>query len=417
MEFKRVVVTGLGALTPIGNTVSDYWNGLINGVSGAALIKSFDTEKFKTKFACEVKHFDADGFLGRKDARKLDPFVQYALFSTEEAVKDAGLDFSKLDTSRIGVIWGSGIGGLKTFLDEVTAFAKGDGSPRFNPFFIPKMIADIAPGHISIKYGLRGPNFTTVSACASSNNSLIDSFNYIRLGKANMFISGGSEAIINEAGIGGFNAMHALSTRNDDPATASRPFDLDRDGFVAGEGAGTIILEELEHAKARGAKIYAEMVGGGMSADAYHMTAPHPDGLGAAFVMRAALEDANLSPADIDYVNVHGTSTPIGDPQEIKAIQDVFGDDIYRINISSTKSMTGHLLGAAGAVEAIASILALKHGIIPPTINHFTDDPAFDPKINFTFNTAQKRDINIVQSNGFGFGGHNASVIFKKYED
>ncbi|WPU98497.1 beta-ketoacyl-ACP synthase II [Mucilaginibacter sp. cycad4] len=417
MEFKRVVVTGLGALTPIGNTVSDYWNGLINGVSGAALIKSFDTEKFKTKFACEVKGFDADGFLGRKDARKLDPFVQYALFSTEEAVKDAGLDFSKLDTSRIGVIWGSGIGGLKTFLDEVMAFAKGDGSPRFNPFFIPKMIADIAPGHISIKYGLRGPNFTTVSACASSNNSLIDSFNYIRLGKANMFISGGSEAIINEAGIGGFNAMHALSTRNDDPATASRPFDLDRDGFVAGEGAGTIILEELEHAKARGAKIYAEMVGGGMSADAYHMTAPHPDGLGAAFVMRAALEDANLSPADIDYVNVHGTSTPIGDPQEIKAIQDVFGDDIYRINISSTKSMTGHLLGAAGAVEAIASILALKHGIIPPTINHFTDDPAFDPKINFTFNTAQKRDINIVQSNGFGFGGHNASVIFKKYED
>lgn len=417
MEFKRVVVTGLGALTPIGNTVSDYWNGLINGVSGAALIKSFDTEKFKTKFACEVKGFDADGFLGRKDARKLDPFVQYALFSTEEAVKDAGLDFSRLDTSRIGVIWGSGIGGLKTFLDEVTAFAKGDGSPRFNPFFIPKMIADIAPGHISIKYGLRGPNFTTVSACASSNNSLIDSFNYIRLGKANMFISGGSEAIINEAGIGGFNAMHALSTRNDDPATASRPFDLDRDGFVAGEGAGTIILEELEHAKARGAKIYAEMMGGGMSADAYHMTAPHPDGLGAAFVMRAALEDANLTPADIDYVNVHGTSTPIGDPQEIKAIQDVFSDDIYRINISSTKSMTGHLLGAAGAVEAIASILALKHGIIPPTINHFTDDPAFDPKINFTFNTAQKRDINIVQSNGFGFGGHNASVIFKKYED
>jgi 3-oxoacyl-[acyl-carrier-protein] synthase II len=417
MEFKRVVVTGLGALTPIGNTVSDYWNGLINGVSGAAFIKSFDTTHFKTKFACEVKGFDADGFLGRKDARKLDPFVQYALFSTEEAVKDAGLDFSKLDTNRIGVIWGSGIGGLKTFLDEVTNFAKGDGTPRFNPFFIPKMIADIAPGHISIKYGLRGPNFSTVSACASSNNSLIDSFNYIRLGKANMFISGGSEAIINEAGIGGFNAMHALSTRNDDPSTASRPFDLDRDGFVAGEGAGTIILEELEHAKARGAKIYAEMMGGGMSADAYHMTAPHPDGLGAALVMRMALEDANLTPADIDYVNVHGTSTPIGDPQEIKAIQDVFGEDIYRINISSTKSMTGHLLGAAGAVEAIASILALKNGIIPPTINHFTDDPSFDPKINFTFNAAQKRDINIVQSNGFGFGGHNASVIFKKYQD
>ncbi len=417
MEFKRVVVTGLGALTPIGNTVSEYWNGLINGVSGAAFIKSFDTTHFKTKFACEVKGFDADGFLGRKDARKLDPFVQYALFATEEAVKDAGLDFSKLDTSRIGVIWGSGIGGLKTFLDEVVNFAKGDGTPRFNPFFIPKMIADIAPGHISIKYGLRGPNFSTVSACASSNNSLIDSFNYIRLGKANMFISGGSEAIINEAGIGGFNAMHALSTRNDDPSTASRPFDLDRDGFVAGEGAGTIILEELEHAKARGAKIYAEMIGGGMSADAYHMTAPHPDGLGAALVMRSALEDANLTPADIDYVNVHGTSTPIGDPQEIKAIQDVFGDDIYRINISSTKSMTGHLLGAAGAVEAIASILALQNGIIPPTINHFTDDPSFDPKINFTFNKAQQKDINIVQSNGFGFGGHNASVIFKKYID
>ncbi|TSJ43908.1 beta-ketoacyl-ACP synthase II [Mucilaginibacter corticis] len=416
MGFKRVVVTGLGALTPIGNSVPEYWNSLINGVSGAALIKSFDTTLFKTKFACEVKNFDADAFLGRKDARKLDPFVQYALYSTEEAVKDAGLDFSKLDTSRIGVIWGSGIGGLKTFLDEVVNFAKGDGTPRFNPFFIPKMIADIAPGHISIKYGLRGPNFTTVSACASSNNSLIDSFNYIRLGKANMFISGGSEAIINEAGIGGFNAMHALSVRNEDPATASRPFDLDRDGFVAGEGAGTIILEELEHAKARGAKIYAEMMGGGMSADAYHMTAPHPDGLGAALVMKSALEDAGLTASDVDYVNVHGTSTPIGDPQEIKAIQDVFGDDIYRINISSTKSMTGHLLGAAGAVEAIASILALNHGMIPPTINHFTDDPTFDPKINFTFNKAQKRDVNIVQSNGFGFGGHNASVIFKKYE-
>ena len=417
MEFRRVVVSGLGALTPIGNTVPQYWESLLNGVSGAALIKSFDTDKFKTKFACEVKGFDADGFLGRKDARKLDPFVQYALFSTEEAVKDAGLDFSKLDTSRIGVIWGSGIGGLKTFLDEVVNFAKGDGTPRFNPFFIPKMIADIAPGHISIKYGLRGPNFSTVSACASSNNSLIDSFNYIRLGMADMFISGGSEAIINEAGIGGFNAMHALSTRNDDPATASRPFDLDRDGFVAGEGAGTIILEELEHAKARGAKIYAEMIGGGMSADAYHMTAPHPEGLGAALVMKAALRDARLTPADIDYVNVHGTSTPIGDPQEVKAIQDVYGDEIYRINISSTKSMTGHLLGAAGAVEAIAAILALKNDIVPPTINHFTDDPAFDPNINFTFNKAQKRLVRVAQSNGFGFGGHNASVIFKKYEE
>ncbi|GAB2986385.1 beta-ketoacyl-ACP synthase II [Mucilaginibacter puniceus] len=417
MEFKRVVVTGLGALTPIGNSVSAYWNGLINGVSGAALIKSFDTTLFKTKFACEVKNFDAEGFLGRKEARKLDQFVQYALYATEEAVKDAGLNFEKLDTSRIGCIWGSGIGGLKTFLDEVIAFAKGDGTPRFNPFFIPKMIADIAPGHISIKYGLRGPNYTTVSACASSNNSLIDSFNYIRLGKANMFITGGSEAIINEAGIGGFNAMHAISTRNDDPATASRPFDLDRDGFVAGEGAGTIILEELEHAKARGAKIYAEMIGGGMSADAYHMTAPHPEGLGAALVMRAALDDAGIQASDVDYVNVHGTSTPIGDPQEIKAIQNVYGDSIYDINISSTKSMTGHLLGAAGAVEAIAAILALNNDMVPPTINHFTDDPTFDPRINFTFNKAQQRKVNIVQSNGFGFGGHNASVIFKKFEE
>jgi 3-oxoacyl-[acyl-carrier-protein] synthase II len=417
MEFKRVVVTGLGALTPIGNSVPEYWNGLINGVSGAAPIKSFDTTLFKTKFACEVKGFDADGFFGRKDARKLDPFVHYALYSTEEAVKDAQLDFNKLDTSRIGVIWGSGIGGLKTFLDEVISFAKGDGTPRFNPFFIPKMIADIAPGHISIKYGLRGPNFCTVSACASSNNALIDAFNYIRLDKANMFITGGSEAIINEAGIGGFNSMHALSTRNDDPATASRPFDLDRDGFVAGEGAGTLILEELEHAKARGAKIYAEMIGGGMSADAYHMTAPHPEGLGAALVMRAALRDAGLKPSDIDYVNVHGTSTPIGDPQEIKAIQDVYGEDIYNINISSTKSMTGHLLGAAGAVEAIAAIMALNNDIVPPTINHFTDDPTFDSRINFTFNTAQKRKIRVVQSNAFGFGGHNASVIFKKYEE
>jgi 3-oxoacyl-[acyl-carrier-protein] synthase II len=408
MELKRVVVTGLGALTPIGNSVPEYWDALINGVSGAAMIKSFDTTKFKTKFACELKGFNADAYLGRKDARKLDPFVQYALFSTEEAIKDAELDFTKVDTSRIGVIWGSGIGGLKTFLDEVSYFARGDGTPQINPFFIPKMIADIAPGHISIKYGLRGPNFTTVSACASSNNALIDAFNYIRMGKANMFVTGGSEAIINEAGIGGFNAMHALSTRNNDPATASRPFDLDRDGFVAGEGAGTIILEEYEHAKA---------LGGGMSADAYHMTAPHPDGLGAALVMREAIRDAGIQASDIDYVNVHGTSTPIGDPQEVKAIQSVFGDNVYDISISSTKSMTGHLLGAAGAVEAIAAILAIKHGIIPPTINHFTDDPAFDPKINFTFNKAQKREVKIAQSNGFGFGGHNASVIFRKLED
>src|ERR1700750_177770 len=335
MEFKRVVVTGLGALTPIGNSVPEYWNSLINGVSGAALIRSFDASKFKTKFACEVKGFDADAFLGKKDARKLDQFVQYALYTTEEAVRDAGLEFDKLDVSKMGVIWGSGIGGLKTFLDEVTAFAKGDGTPRFNPFFIPKMIADIAPGHISIKYGLRGPNFTTVSACASSNNSLIDSFNYIRLGKANMFITGGSEAIINEAGIGGFNAMHALSTRNDDPATASRPFDLDRDGFVAGEGAGTIILEELEHAKARGAKIYAEMIGGGMSADAYHMTAPHPDGLGATLGINRALKHAVISPAEVDYINTHGTSTPLVDTAELKAIVNVFGEHAYKLNISS----------------------------------------------------------------------------------
>lgn len=417
MTLKRVVVTGLGALTPIGNSLSAYWNGLQNGVSGAAPITHFDASLFKTKFACEVKNFRAEDFLDKKEARKLDPFVHFALVTADEAIKDAALDFSQLDTSRIGVIWGSGIGGLKTFLDEVTNFAKGDGTPRFNPFFIPKMILDIAPGHISIKYGLRGPNFSTVSACASGNNALIDAFNYIRLGKANMFVSGGSEAIINEAGIGGFNAMHALSTRNDDPATASRPFDKDRDGFVAGEGAGCIILEELEHAKARGAKIYAEMAGGGMSADAYHMTAPHPEGHGASLVMKAALEDAGLTPADVDYINVHGTSTPIGDPQEVKAIQNVYGDYAYGLNISSTKSMTGHLLGAAGAVEAIAAILAVKNDIIPPTINHFTDDDAFDPRLNFTFNKAQERTVNVAQSNAFGFGGHNASVIFKKYKD
>jgi len=417
MEFKRVVVTGLGALTPIGNNVPDYWDSLVKGVSGADIIKSFDISKFKTKFACEVKNFDADGYLGRKEARKLDPFVQYALFATDEAVIDAGLDFDKLDTNRIGVIWGSGIGGLKTFMDEVINFAKGDGTPRFNPFFIPKMIADIAPGHISIKYGLRGPNFSTVSACASSTNALIDAFNYLRLGISDIIISGGSEAIINEAGMGGFNAMHALSTRNDDPATASRPFDKDRDGFVAGEGAGTIILEELEHAKARGAKIYAEIIGGGMSADANHITAPHPEGLGARLVMTGALRDAGLKTSDIDYINVHGTSTPLGDLSETKAIVNLFGEDAYKLNISSTKSMTGHLLGAAGAIEAIAAILAVKHNIVPPTINHFTDDPDFDPKLNFTFNTAQERLVTTAQSNTFGFGGHNASVIFTKYKD
>ncbi len=416
MALKRVVVTGLGALTPIGNTVPEFWNNLLDGVSGANPITHFDTTLFKTKFACEVKNFDPEQFMDRKDARKLDPFVHFALASTDEAVKDAALDFENLDTNRIGVIWGSGIGGLKTFSDEVTNFAGGDGTPRFNPFFIPKMILDIAPGHISIKYGLRGPNFSTVSACASSTNALIDAFNYVRLGMADIIISGGSEAIIYEAGIGGFNAMHALSTRNDDPKTASRPFDKDRDGFVAGEGSGTLILEELDHALARGAKIYAELVGGGMSADANHITAPHPDGLGAKLVMTNALRDAGMSTSDIDYINVHGTSTPLGDISETKAIQSLFGEDAYRLNISSTKSMTGHLLGAAGAVEAIASVLAVQNDIIPPTINHFTDDPEIDPKLNLTFNKAQKREVRAAQSNTFGFGGHNASVIFKKYQ-
>ncbi len=417
MELKRVVITGLGALTPIGNTLPEYWENLLKGVSGAQTITKFDASKFKTQFACEVKGFNAEDFLDRKEARKLDPFVHYALASTEEAVKDAALDFDKLDTNRIGVIWGSGIGGLKTFLDEVQGYAMGDGTPRFNPFFIPKMILDIAPGHISMRYGLRGPNFSTVSACASSTNALIDSLNYIRTGYADIIISGGSEAIINEAGIGGFNAMHALSTRNDDPQTASRPFDKDRDGFVAGEGAGTIILESLEHAKARGAKIYAEIVGGGMSADANHITAPHPEGLGARLVMGNALRDALMSPADIDYINVHGTSTPLGDISESKAILDLYGEHAYALNISSTKSMTGHLLGAAGAVESIASILAVQNDVIPPTINHFTDDPNLDPKLNFTFNKVQKRVVKAAMSNTFGFGGHNASVIFKKYQD
>jgi len=417
MELKRVVVTGLGALTPIGNTIPEFWDNLLNGVSGAAPITSFDTEKFKTKFACELKNFRVEDFLEKKEARKLDPFVQYAMVSTDEAVKDAGFDFSQMDTNRVGVIWGSGIGGIKTFLEEMRNYFAGDGTPRINPFFIPKMIIDIVTGHISIKYGLRGPNFATVSACASSTNAMIDAYNYIRLDMADVIISGGSEAIINEAGIGGFNAMHALSTRNDDPSTASRPFDKDRDGFVAGEGAGTIILEELEHAKARGAKIYAELVGGGMSADANHITAPHPQGLGAKMVMTNALKDAGMTTADIDYINVHGTSTPLGDISETKAIVDLFGEDAYNLNISSTKSMTGHLLGAAGAVEAIAAILSVQNNIVPPTINHFTDDPEFDPKLNFTFNTSQKRLVRAALSNTFGFGGHNASVIFKKYEE
>jgi 3-oxoacyl-[acyl-carrier-protein] synthase II len=416
MELKRVVVTGLGALTPIGNTVPEYWEALLNGVSGAGPITGFDTEKFKTKFACELKNFNPEEFMDRKEARKLDPFVQYAIASTDEAVKDSQLDFSTLDTNRIGVIWGSGIGGIKTFLEEMRNFFSGDGTPRINPFFIPKMIIDIVPGHISIKYGLRGPNFATVSACASSTNAMIDAYNYIRLGMTDVIISGGSEAIINEAGIGGFNAMHALSTRNDDPSTASRPFDKDREGFVAGEGAGTIILEELEHAKKRGAKIYAEIVGGGMSADANHITAPHPQGLGAKMVMSNALNDARMNTSEIDYINVHGTSTPLGDISEISAIVDLFGEHAYNLNISSTKSMTGHLLGAAGAIEAIAAILAVQNDIVPPTINHFTDDPQFDANLNFTFNKAEKRTVRAALSNTFGFGGHNASVVFKKYE-
>jgi 3-oxoacyl-[acyl-carrier-protein] synthase II len=414
MELKRVVITGLGALTPIGNNVQEYWTGLINGVSGAQPITRFDASKFKTRFACEVKGFDVNAHFDRKEGRKLDMFAQFAMVAAHEAFQDSGINTDSINLDRAGVIWGSGIGGLETFQKECFEFAKGDGTPRFNPFFIPKMIADIASGHISIRYGFRGPNFTTVSACASSTNAIIDSFNYIRLSKADIIITGGSEAAVNEAGIGGFNALQALSTRNDSPETASRPFDLDRDGFVLGEGAGCLILEEYEHAVKRGAKIYAEVVGGGMSADAYHMTAPHPEGIGAFHVMKNALEDAHLSPEDIDYINVHGTSTPIGDPQEIKAIEKFFGEHAYKMNISSTKSMTGHLLGAAGAIEAIAATLALINNKVPPTINHFTDDPAFNPRLNLTFNKAQDKEINAAISNTFGFGGHNASVVVKK---
>lgn len=417
MNLRRVVVTGLGALTPIGNTVDEFWSGLTNGVSGAAPITRFDASKFKTQFACEVKNLDISDFLDRKEARKIDPYTQYAMVAVEEAMNDSGLNLEKIDLSRAGVIWGSGIGGLKTFQDEVTDFVNGEGTPRFNPFFIPKMIADIAAGFISIKYGFQGPNFATVSACASATNALIDAFNYIRLGKANVFISGGSEAAVTEAGVGGFNALKALSQRNDDPATASRPFDKDRDGFVLGEGAGALILEEYEHAKARGAKIYAELIGGGMTGDAYHITAPHPEGRGAANVMKFALEDAGISAEAIDYINVHGTSTPLGDLSEVKAIKKIFGDHAYKMNISSTKSMTGHLLGAAGAVEAIASILAMKYNLVPPTINHFTDDEEVDPKLNLTFNKAQEREVNIALSNTFGFGGHNCSIIFKKTKE
>ncbi|NJN26581.1 MAG: beta-ketoacyl-ACP synthase II [Cyclobacteriaceae bacterium] len=415
MNLKRVVVTGLGALTPLGNNVQDYWKGLVNGVSGAAPITRFDASKFKTQFACELKNFDPLDHLDRKEARKVDLFTIFALVAAQEAVENSGINLDKINGDRAGVIWGSGIGGIKAFQDEVTTFTKGDGTPRFNPFFIPKMIADISAGYISIKYGFRGPNFATVSACASATNALVESFNYIRLGKADIIISGGSEASVVESGIGGFNALKALSERNDSPATASRPFDKDRDGFVLGEGAGALVLEELEHAQKRGAYIYAELVGGGLSADAYHITAPHPDGYGAALVMRNALEDANMKPEDIDYINVHGTSTPLGDVQETKAVIDVFGEHAYKLNISSTKSMTGHLLGAAGAVESLACILAIEHQTVPPTINHFTDDEEIDNRLNFTFNKAQKREVNAALSNTFGFGGHNFSVIFKKF--
>ncbi|MBX5438898.1 MAG: beta-ketoacyl-ACP synthase II [Thermoflavifilum sp.] len=415
MELKRVVITGLGAITPIGNTVQDYWTGLINGVSGADFITSFDTSKFRTKFACQLKHFDPAQFLDKKELRKMDPFVQLAVICADQAVEDARLKEAQVDPDQVGVIWSSGIGGLFTLIEEIKGFYLGDGTPRFSPFFIPKMIMDIAAGQISIRHGFRGPNFAVVSACASSTNALIEAFNLIRLGKAKVMICGGSESVINEVAIGGFNAMRALSERNDDPKTASRPFDLDRDGFVMGEGAGGLVLEELTHAQQRGARIYAEFAGGGATGDAYHVTAPHPEGLGAVNVMREALADAALKPEDIDYINVHGTSTPLGDVAEVKAIQQVFGDAAYRLNISSTKSMTGHLLGAAGAIEAIASILAVVHDMVPPTINHFTDDPQLDARLNFTFNKAQQRQVRAALSNTFGFGGHNASVIFKKF--
>jgi len=416
MESRRVVVTGIGALTPIGNNLQDYWNSLINGVSGAAPITNFDASNFKTRFACEVKNFEVTDFIHRKEARKLDRFSQYALVATDEAFVDSGLDKDAIDSDRAGVIWGSGIGGMQTFQNEASAFATGSGIPRYNPFFIPKLISDIPAGHISIKYGFRGPNFTTVSACASSTNALIDAFNYIKWNKADIFIAGGSEACVFETGIGGFNAMMALSTRNDDPKTASRPFDKDRDGFVMGEGGGAVVLEEYEHAIKRGAIIYAEVVGGGLTADAHHITAPHPEGLGARNVMKLAIEDAGVSVSDVDYVNVHGTSTPLGDIAETKAIKDLFGEHAYNLNISSTKSMTGHLLGAAGVIESIACIMAVKNDIVPPTINHVTDDPNIDNKLNLTFNKAQKRKVNYALTNTFGFGGHNASVLFKKYE-
>ncbi|AND63697.1 beta-ketoacyl-[acyl-carrier-protein] synthase II [Flavobacterium covae] len=416
MQLKRVVVTGLGALTPIGNNLQEYWEGLINGRSGAAPITYYDTEKHKTKFACEVKNFKVEEFIDRKEARRMDKFAQYAIVASDEAIKDSGLELDKINKYRVGVIWGAGIGGLETFQEEVLSYAKGDGTPRFNPFFIPKMIADIAPGHISMRNGFMGPNYTTVSACASSANALVDAFNYIRLGMCDVIVSGGSEAAVTIAGMGGFNSMQALSTRNESPETASRPFDATRDGFVLGEGAGALVLEEYEHAKARGAKIYCEVGGCGMSSDAYHLTAPHPEGIGVIAVMNNTLQDAGLRPEDVDHINTHGTSTPLGDVAELKAISSVFGQHAKNININSTKSMTGHLLGAAGAIEAIASILAIKNGIIPPTINHTVVDENIDPNLNLTLNKAQKRDIKVAMSNTFGFGGHNACVLFKKVE-
>src|SRR6185503_15960365 len=415
MELKRIVVTGMGALTPLGNSIDEYWNGLINGVSGADMITQFDASKFRTKFACEVKNFDPVQHLDKKEARKIDRFTQFALVASDQAMKDAGLNESNINPDRCGVVFASGIGGLITFQNEVTDFAKGDGTPRFNPFFIPKMILDIAAGQISMRHTLRGPNFAVVSACASSTNAIMDAFNLIRLGKADVILTGGSEAVISEAGVGGFNAMKAMSERNDDPKTASRPYDKDRDGFVMGEAAGVLILEELEHAKARGAKIYCEIAGCAATADAYHMTAPHPEGLGAKNVMLAALKDAGMQPADIDYINTHGTSTPLGDVAEVKAIVDVFGERAYTLNISATKSMTGHCLGAAGVIEAIACVMSVKTDCIPPTINHFTDDPELDTRLNFTFNKSQQRTVRAALSNTFGFGGHNACVIVKKY--
>ncbi len=417
MQLKRVVVTGLGALTPIGNTIEEYWNALVNGVSGAAPITHFDAAKFKTRFACELKNFNATDFINRKEARKMDKFTQYAMVASDEAIADAGLNLETLNKLRVGVIWGAGIGGLETFQDEAINFGAGDGTPRFNPFFIPKMIADIAPGNISIKNGFMGPNYTTVSACASSANAMIDALNYIRLGHCDVIVTGGSEAAVTHAGVGGFNAMKALSERNESPETASRPFDAERDGFVLGEGAGAIVLESYEHAKDRGAKIYAEVIGGGMSSDAYHMTAPHPEGIGVIAVMKNCLENAGITPEDVDHINTHGTSTPLGDVAELKAISEVFGEHAKNININSTKSMTGHLLGAAGAIESIASILAMKHGIVPPTINHSNIDENINPELNLTLNTPQEREIKVAMSNTFGFGGHNACVAFRKLED